>query len=178
VLPFTFSSPKLSLSLRFIFIKFCNPVLHKNDCVYASDRCNWWTLNATHVRMVKRQGNARRLSCSASKRFISHDPSILKKSIIFWNMTPCSPLSFNRRFGGTYRLHLQKPASNQVAKIEAICSSETSVDTQRTKRRHIPKDDILHNHRCENLKSYIQFLFVVNIHHVIRFQTTQLIQRR
>jgi drug/metabolite transporter (DMT)-like permease len=22
-------------------------------------------------------------------------------------MTPCSPLSFNRRFGGTYRLHLQ-----------------------------------------------------------------------
>jgi hypothetical protein len=29
------------------------------------------------------------------------------KSIIFWDMTPCSPLSFNRRFGGTYRLHLQ-----------------------------------------------------------------------
>jgi hypothetical protein len=23
------------------------------------------------------------------------------KSIIFWDMTPCSPLSFNRRFGGT-----------------------------------------------------------------------------
>jgi hypothetical protein len=30
-----------------------------------------------------------------------------KKSIIFWDMTPCSPLSVNRRFGGTYRLHLQ-----------------------------------------------------------------------
>jgi hypothetical protein len=29
------------------------------------------------------------------------------KSIIFWDVTPCSPLSFNRRFGGTYRLHLQ-----------------------------------------------------------------------
>jgi hypothetical protein len=36
-------------------------------------------------------------------------------------MTPCSPLSFNRRFGGTYRHHLQgrrnrfsKPASKQV----------------------------------------------------------------
>jgi hypothetical protein len=44
------------------------------------------------------------------------------KSIIFWDMTPCSPLSFNRRFGGTHRLHLQgrrnkfsKPASKQVA---------------------------------------------------------------
>jgi hypothetical protein len=29
------------------------------------------------------------------------------KSIVFQDMTPCSPLSFNRRFGGTYRLHLQ-----------------------------------------------------------------------
>jgi hypothetical protein len=32
---------------------------------------------------------------------------VLMKSIIFWDMTACSPLSFNRRFGGTYRLHLQ-----------------------------------------------------------------------
>jgi hypothetical protein len=30
-----------------------------------------------------------------------------KKSTIFWNITPCSPLSVNRSFGGTYRLHLQ-----------------------------------------------------------------------
>jgi hypothetical protein len=29
------------------------------------------------------------------------------KSIIFWEVTPCSLLSFNRRFGGTYRLYLQ-----------------------------------------------------------------------
>jgi hypothetical protein len=29
------------------------------------------------------------------------------KNIIFWDITPCSPLSFNRRFGETYRLHLQ-----------------------------------------------------------------------
>jgi hypothetical protein len=28
-------------------------------------------------------------------------------SIIFWDMTPCSLLSCNRRFGGTYRLHIQ-----------------------------------------------------------------------
>jgi hypothetical protein len=26
---------------------------------------------------------------------------------IFWDIAPCSPLKFNRRFGGTYRLHLQ-----------------------------------------------------------------------
>jgi hypothetical protein len=28
------------------------------------------------------------------------------KSFIFWDITPCSPLSDNRLFGGTYRLHL------------------------------------------------------------------------
>jgi hypothetical protein len=38
--------------------------------------------------------------------------------------------------------------------MEAICSSETSVDTQRTTQRHIIEDGTLHNHRCENLKSY------------------------
>jgi hypothetical protein len=31
---------------------------------------------------------------------------------------------------------------------------ETSVDFQRTTRRYIPEDRTLHNHRCENLKSY------------------------
>jgi hypothetical protein len=43
------------------------------------------------------------------------------KSIIFWDMTTCSPLSVNWRFGGTYNLNLQgrrnkfskKPASKR-----------------------------------------------------------------
>jgi hypothetical protein len=38
--------------------------------------------------------------------------------------------------------------------MEAIRSSETSGATERTTRRHIPEEDTLHNHRCENLKSY------------------------
>jgi hypothetical protein len=43
------------------------------------------------------------------------------KSINFWDMTPCSQLSVNRRFGRTYRLQgrrnkfSKKPASKQVA---------------------------------------------------------------
>jgi hypothetical protein len=40
-------------------------------------------------------------------------------------------------------------------KIEAICSFETSVEFKRTTRCYIPEDSTLHNHRCENLKSYI-----------------------
>jgi hypothetical protein len=44
--------------------------------------------------------------------------------------------------------------------MEAIYSSETSVDTQRTTRCYIPEDDTLHSHSCENLKSYIEIIHV------------------
>jgi hypothetical protein len=76
-------------------------------------------------------------------------PYLKLKIIISWDMTPCSQLSVNRRFGGIYCLHLQgrrnkfsnKWTSKQQAshlltcwfldklisstlKMEAICSSE------------------------------------------------------
>jgi hypothetical protein len=33
--------------------------------------------------------------------------AVVMKSITFWDMTPCSPSSFNLHFGGTYRFQLQ-----------------------------------------------------------------------
>jgi hypothetical protein len=33
--------------------------------------------------------------------------TVIMKSNIFWDITPYSLLSVNRRFGGTYHLHLQ-----------------------------------------------------------------------
>jgi hypothetical protein len=33
--------------------------------------------------------------------------AVVLKSIFFWDTTPCSALTGTRRFGGTYRLHLQ-----------------------------------------------------------------------
>jgi hypothetical protein len=68
------------------------------------------------------------------------------KSIIFWDVTPCS-------LPPAYLLVLAEIIYSTL-KMEAICSSETSVATQQTTRRHISEDDTLHNHRCENLKSY------------------------
>jgi hypothetical protein len=38
--------------------------------------------------------------------------------------------------------------------LEATCSSETSVDFQRTTRRYIPEDRTLHKPRCKNLRCY------------------------
>jgi hypothetical protein len=83
--------------------------------------------------------------------------AVVVKSTIFWDITPRSPLSVNWRFWGTYSLQLhgwkyklsKKPARKQVP--PAICSSETSVDTQRTTWRYIPEDGTLQvPHGCRN----------------------------
>jgi hypothetical protein len=45
------------------------------------------------------------------------------KSTIFWNITPCSPLSVNRRFGGEYPPHLQG-RRNKFSKKPGVISQE------------------------------------------------------
>jgi hypothetical protein len=100
----------------------------------------------------------------------------------------------NRRFGGTYRLHLQGrkipergtsvsrwiQTDFSALKMNVIRSSETSVH-RRYIRRHIPEDGILHSHRCENLKSYIsgKFLFTrsspIKLTNMIAFRLTVLV---
>jgi hypothetical protein len=48
----------------------------------------------------------------------------LLKSIIFWDMTSCSPVSVNRRFGGTYRLHFRvEEISSPRNQVEELISS-------------------------------------------------------
>jgi hypothetical protein len=42
--------------------------------------------------------------------------------------------------------------------MEEICSSETPV-LARTTRPNVPEDGTHHSHHCENLKSYIVFLY-------------------
>jgi hypothetical protein len=63
---------------------------------------------------------------------------VVMKSIIFWDLTPCSSLSCTRR------------------------SSEMSGATQRTTRRHIPEDDTLHGKEKFRLIIMIQ-IYILEI---------------
>jgi hypothetical protein len=47
-------------------------------------------------------------SCTIDLDYVTVETkSIVTKSPLFWDIRPCSPLKDNRRFGTTYRLHLQ-----------------------------------------------------------------------
>jgi hypothetical protein len=84
--------------------------------------------------------------------------AVVMKNALFWDIMSCSPLKVNRRSGWICGLHLQDwrirqkktawrikqaawylPHSASTSKMEATCFSETSVDFQRTTRRHIPE---------------------------------------
>jgi hypothetical protein len=67
------------------------------------------------------------------------------KSAVFWDVILCEQPS--AQAGSSL-------ADFFTLKMEGIRSSETSVHTKST-WRHIPEDGILHNHRRENLNSYM-----------------------
>jgi hypothetical protein len=131
------------------------------------DICSIRKLHSDYVSIKKELAYARhrlKVICFKYVKYVGFEvfTAVVMKIIIFWDMTPCSLLRFNRRFGGTYRLHLQgrrNKFSNACCLLacwfllkfffrpwrwmKAICSSETSVETQRTTRRHIPEVDTL-----------------------------------
>jgi hypothetical protein len=118
------------------------------------------------------------ISLWACKYLLSH---------VFWRVlysgiiTPCSPLKVNRHFEGIMppslgwknQLAKNKHEAGSAAallharflsayfsrqKMEAICFSETSIDFQRTTRRYVAEYSTVHNHGCENMKSYTHVL--------------------
>jgi hypothetical protein len=56
--------------------------------------------------------------------------AVVMKSSIVWDITPCSPLKVNRRFGGTCCLHLHGRRISQASRAKQL---------QRTTRRYIPE---------------------------------------
>jgi hypothetical protein len=74
--------------------------------------------------------------------------------------------------GGNYKLGSCLPYSSTL-KMEAICSSETSVKFKLTIRRYIPEDRILHNRRCKE-SQILHFTFYI---FMIRFNIIPFISR-
>jgi hypothetical protein len=75
-------------------------------------------------------------------RGLKHEPSSLARTLESWVQIP-----LKAHAGSTL-------ADFSTLKMEAIRSSETSVNPRST-QRYIPEDNILHSHRCESLRSYI-----------------------
>jgi hypothetical protein len=78
-----------------------------------------------------------RINISAKSKFVKFDTVdelLIVKTSIFWDATPCSPLKFNRRFGGIYCLHLQ---GRRISSLKANRKQN----------------------RCENLK-YYKLIFI------------------
>jgi hypothetical protein len=56
---------------------------------------------------------------------------------------------------------LEELTYSSTLKMEATCSSETSVDYQRTTRSYIPEDRTLYLHVVSNLINYIFTSFII-----------------
>jgi hypothetical protein len=74
--------------------------------------------------------------------------AVVMKSTIFWDITPCSPLTVRRNMSPTSACHpaftlVSCSAYSSILKMEATCSFETSVDFQQTTRRYILEDSTL-----------------------------------
>jgi hypothetical protein len=119
----------------------------------------WWALTEERNSVLRLRTASTKICCYLSENILRSYVSLLPSSlsemfsegrvrgrvINFWDISPCSPLSVNRRFGGTYRLHLQSRRNNfskqaayhllacwflaelisSILKMEAICFSET-----------------------------------------------------
>jgi hypothetical protein len=92
------------------------------------------------------------------------------KNAVFWDVALCRSC-VNRRFRGTYRLHVQgRKIREPGASVSRWLQTELPVAHRRSTRPRIPEDGILHSHRRENLKSYnSRFLFMCILFDVFSF---------
>jgi hypothetical protein len=86
--------------ILYTVFQFTQRAIENYSTCHAWHACRWLPTPCLYYNLatVKMEGSAHS----------SGGPNRLRtRSIIFWDVTPYSPLGFNRRFGGTYRFHLQ-----------------------------------------------------------------------
>jgi hypothetical protein len=105
----------LWLDLCYRFPEHCTSLTQLPAIKHWSPQCR--PVNATSTKRTS--------FCTNNHQFTGYEglTAVVMKSSIFWDITRCSPFQVNRRFGGTYHLHLQgrknklskKPTWKQVA---------------------------------------------------------------
>jgi hypothetical protein len=80
------------------------------------DRTHWDSMVMPYLALIGKMGD----SLQTYIFYVGFEvlTAMVVKSTMFWDIAPCSPLSVNRRFGGTHRLHLQG-RKNQFSKKPA-----------------------------------------------------------
>jgi hypothetical protein len=73
---------------------------------------------------------------------------------LLWNIAACYLVEVYGRFRSASFFHLQGDEMIPLM-IEAVQTSETSVNSYQSTRRCNPEGSHLHSHRRENLKSYL-----------------------
>jgi hypothetical protein len=81
-----------------------------NTCVTPrqSYRCNGFKFNLINF-LVRYKLTSTSLSVQSSIGYVRFEvfAAVTMKNAVFWDLAPCRSCELNRRFGGTYRLHLQ-----------------------------------------------------------------------
>jgi hypothetical protein len=135
----------ITLPLRINYLPVCIPTVKNVKNTFIS----WNEVIKTGYRM---RGWGEGYNRIVKSLLTAELPSQAGFSFILWDITTCRPVKVSRRFGGTYRLHLQGQARNlheagnnitlaysSTLKMGAICFSETSIGFHRTNRRYVPE---------------------------------------
>jgi hypothetical protein len=114
-----------------------------------SSSSNMWTAYRRWISFFEVPNNPLTSTCILRSPFLNIRNL---KSTIFSDITTCSVVYPKSTDASMQHITSILRADSTLA---AIYSSETSVCFQWTAPHVIPEDCIFHNHRCDNLKSYI-----------------------
>jgi hypothetical protein len=91
------------------------------------------------------------------------------KSSIFADITPCSPLKVNRRFGGTVRIHLQHISGGEHSKLclplafTLVSFSANSSNSENESDMFLRNVGLLPNGLQSNISQIIEFLIITAV---------------
>jgi hypothetical protein len=104
----------------------------------------------------------------------SYIPEKWNSSTVFLVMTRCKQCpQAKHAIRATYFMLVSCLAQSSILKIEATCSSENSVNFQRTMLCYIPEDRVLHKYRCEKVKSYTDGLHYRTCERTFSYMTAE-----